>query len=53
MTNLKINRCGIANGHTYIFYYETTENPYKFNYEMINYWSNNILVFILYHIYCI
>ena len=32
MTNLKI-----VNRHNYIFYNETTQNPYKFIYEMINY----------------
>ena len=45
MTNLKIKGCGIV--------INTTQNPYKFNNEIINYCSNNILLCILYHIFCI
>jgi len=41
MTNLKIKRCGIVQIHISLI-----------NYEIINYWSNNILLCKLYHIYC-
>ena len=43
MTNLKIKRCGLVNRHNYISNHEITQNPYKLNYEMINYCSNNKL----------
>ena len=43
MTSLKIKRCGIVNRHNYIFYNETAQHPYKFNNEMINYYSNYLI----------
>ena len=44
MTSLKIKGCGIVNRHNYIF----IKQPqfHKFNFEIINYCSNNILLYI-------
>jgi len=44
MTDLKIKRWQIVNRHNYIFMRQQQIHPYKSNFEMINYCSNNILL---------